>query len=92
MGQTIYAAHNSSGSKIYAVSGVCDNIHGQPGKVMTTSTIASSSDEAIGWGYAQMHRLYPILDGYRDYLVYVVEVPPAFINRVYPLVGWEDRQ
>lgn len=90
MGQARYAAHGS-GDKIYAVSGVCNGIYGR-GKVMTASTRASSHDDAIGWGYAQMHRLFPPLDGCSDYLVYVAEVPPAFINKVYPLVGWESGQ
>lgn len=89
MGQVRYAAHGS-GDKIYAVSGVCNSADG-PGKVLTASTRASSHDEAVGWGYAQMHRLFPPSDGYGNYLVYVAEVPPAFINRVYPLAGWEGQ-
>lgn len=88
MGQARYAARGS-GDKIYAVSGVCKGIYGR-GKVMTASTRASSIEEAVGWGYAKMQLLFPPSENYYDYLVYVAEVPPAFINKVYPLVGWES--
>lgn len=72
--------------KIFAVAVSCQGV-GSVGKLGVMYFYAHSDDEAVGIGIKWMQEQFPVSAGYHNHIAYSIEIPPDFIDQIYPLAN-----